>query len=105
MGFFYAFSVCVMPGLNSTGIDTAIGAMQTIRQTVRNPVYFVTFFLTPVAACMLAVLLHQQSFQRASVLVAIAAVIYLLGVILPTASVNDPMNEALSKIGDADYSA
>ena len=53
-GFFYAFSVAVMPGLDAIDARHSIPAMQSINLLVRNPVFFITFFVTPVAALVVA---------------------------------------------------
>ena len=112
-GFFYAFSVCVMGGLDRTEPAAAIAAMQGINEAVRNPVFFVTFFLTPAIALGSAAFLHATGASRSAVLVAVSAAIYLVAVAM-TAIVNVPMNEALALVEPdapdaariwADYSA
>lgn len=100
-GFFYAFSVCVMAGLDAIAPDKAISAMQAINAAVRNPVFFVTFFLTPVAAVGAAVLAFATGDTRAGLFMAAAAGIYVLAAVVPTALVNVPMNEALAAIDPA----
>jgi len=97
-GFFFAFSVCVMAGLNAVPADEAIGAMQAINAAVRNPVFFVTFFLTPVVAGGTSVLAFAAGDARTGFFMAAAAAVYALAAILPTASINVPMNEALAAI-------
>lgn len=100
-GFFYAFSVCVMAGLDAIEPGNAISAMQAINAAVRNPVFFVTFFLTPVVAVGAAVPAFFGGDKRLGFLMAAAAAIYVLAAVLPTATVNVPMNEALAAIDPA----
>jgi len=97
-GFFYGFSVCVMPGLDDTDPQIAISAMQAINTAVRNPVFFVTFFLTPVVSLVSAVLYWKAAQNRVAIIMAAAALAYVAGVIVPTSMVNVPMNEALGLI-------
>ncbi|MEO0385298.1 MAG: anthrone oxygenase family protein [Pseudomonadota bacterium] len=97
-GFFYAFSVCVMPGLNRVAPGTAIEAMQGINEAVRNPVFFVTFFLTPVMAIISALVLWRSGNAAAALWVAGGGLTYLLGALVLTAQINVPMNNALALV-------
>lgn len=97
-GFFYSFSVTVMPGLDRAAPDVAIIAMQQINAAVRNPVFFVTFFLTPVFAGASAVLAWRSGLRGRSLWFALAAVIYLGFALIPTVLINVPMNEALALV-------
>ncbi|MGH1358934.1 MAG: DUF1772 domain-containing protein [Burkholderiaceae bacterium] len=99
-GFFYAFSVSVMPGLDLTEPTVAIPAMQKINEAVRNPVFFGTFFLTPVIAILAALVAWFGGLRSASFWFAMAAVLYCLLGFLPTVVVNVPMNEALALVAD-----
>lgn len=95
-GFFFAYSSSVMLGLDAAGPAHAIPAMQAINLTVRNPVFFVAFFGTPVAALVSAVVFLIARRPMAAALFLIAGSVYFLGALLPTALVNVPMNEALA---------
>ena len=97
-GFFYAYSVDVMRGLDLIAPHEAIHAMQAINSAVRNPVFFVTFFLTPVVALFAAGILFSDGARPAAVLMAASALLYLAGAFLPTVLVNVPMNEALAEL-------
>lgn len=97
-GFFYAFSVCVMPGLDRIGPNAAIKAMQGINEAVQNPVFFITFFLTPVAAAISALVLWRSGSTAAAFWVAGGGLTCLLGALLLTAQVNVPMNNALALV-------
>lgn len=97
-GFFYAFSVTVMPGLDLAAPAVSIEAMQVVNIAVRNSVFFVTFFLTPVFALGLALLMWFKSYRRAAMLMAIASVVYLAGGLILTMQIHVPMNEALAVV-------
>ncbi|MBO6676077.1 MAG: DUF1772 domain-containing protein [Rhizobiales bacterium] len=100
-GFFYAFSVCVMPGLDRIAPSAAIEAMQGINQAVQNPVFFVTFFLTPVSAAISALVLWRYGNTVAALWVVGGGLTYLLGALLLTALINVPMNNALASVDPA----
>ena len=96
-GFFYAFSVCVIRGLDRIEATSAVSAMKSINAVVLNPVFFITFFLTPIVH-LASAYFARQSTPNSSLLFVMAAVIYTLGALLPTILVNVPMNEELAKI-------
>lgn len=100
-GFFYAFSVCVMPGLDRISPNAAIEAMQGINEAVQNPVFFITFFLTPVAAAISAVVLWRSGSLAAALWMAGGGLTYLLGAFLLTAQINVPMNNAFALVDSA----
>lgn len=97
-GFFYAYSVSVMPGLNDTPPDAAITAMQGINRAVRNPIFFTSFFLTPLFSLIAGVVLYRWDFRNSSVYLLLATLVYSAGVLLPTGAVNVPMNNALALV-------
>lgn len=100
-GFFYAFSVCVMPGLNQITSGGAIEAMQAINEAVQNPVFFITFFLPPLITLGCALALWVTGAHSTAIVMATAAMVYLVGVVAVTASINVPMNNALALIDPA----
>lgn len=95
-GFFYAFSVCVMPGLDRIPPSAAIGAMQSINEAVQNPIFFITFFISPIAAAISALVLWRSGNTGAALWVAGGGLTYLLGAFLLTVQINVPMNNALA---------
>lgn len=96
-GFFYAWVCSTMWGLDAADPRVAIAAMQEMNASVRNPVFFLSFFVTPVAWGVTALLAWQATLRRAAVLFAIAGLVYLFGALLLTAFINVPMNEALGQ--------
>ncbi|WBU57928.1 DUF1772 domain-containing protein [Paracoccus sediminicola] len=100
-GFFYAWICSTMWGLDAADPRNALAAMQAMNASVRNAVFFPSFFLTPVALGAVAALLLPT--QRAPAMCfGAAAVIYLCGGLVLTMTVNVPMNEALARIAVPD---
>ena len=97
-GFFYAWVCSTMWGLDAGSPSVAIPAMQAMNASVRNPVFFPAFFLTPVVLAITAAALIYTKQPAAGWLFGIAAVVYGLGCFAVTALVNVPMNEALALV-------
>lgn len=96
-GFYYAFSVCVIPGLVAAGEPAvAARAMQAINAAVRNYAFFVSFFGPIPFTALLAFACWWRREHRAALLFAFTAALYVFGILLPTMLVNVPMNEALA---------
>lgn len=95
-GVFFTFSSFAMPGLDQTTPAAAIEAMQGINRAVRNPSFFVPFFLTPVFAGILAALAWATGRKFAALGLGAGAVIYLFGGFLLTVGYHIPMNEELA---------
>jgi uncharacterized membrane protein len=98
-GFFFAFSVCVMAGLDLGGGAIAVPAMQGINRAVRNPVFFVAYVGPAVVGAIAALLSFRSGQRSAGWCLAAAAGVYAIGVLLPTSAVNVPMNNALAALG------
>ena len=96
-GFFYAWVCSTMWGLDATDPRTAIEAMQAMNASVRNPVFFTAFFLTPAFLGLTAVIGLLARQKRPALLLGLAAALYFTGAFLVTALVNVPMNEALGQ--------
>lgn len=95
-GFFYAYSVSVMRGLDTATPQQAIGAMQGINATIRNAWFAPAFFGTPILAATSGALFFWLKQRRAASAMTIAALVYVLGAFVPTFAVNVPMNDALA---------
>lgn len=94
-GFFYAYSVSVMRGLDNLPEIQAIHTMQLLNQGTRNGVFLFTFMFTPIIAFGCAVALYFLKERVAGILLLLAAAIYFMGSMLPTVNVNVPLNQAL----------
>ena len=104
-GFFWSFSVVVMPGLGLSDTATAVAAMQDINAAVRNPLFAAGFFGAALIAAALVVqsLMARRSaspVQTGAVQTG-AGVLYLCGVLAVTVLGNVPMNEALAVVDPA----
>ena len=94
-GFFFAFSVLVMPGLDATNPLVALPAMQSINGAVDSQPFEFGFFG---AAALAAVALVVGVLRRdglTSYLAMVAGAIYLVGTFLVTVVFNVPLNDDL----------
>ncbi len=91
-GFFYAYSVSVMRGLDATEPLAAALAMRNINALIQTPVFFFGFFGALVFPLVAAFLV-----TRPVMLLALAgAIVYGLGTFAVTMAINVPMNDALA---------
>lgn len=97
-GFFYAWVCSTMWGLDAADPALAIGAMQAMNASVRNVVFAPVFFGTPFVLIATAMLARLSRMKAASLIFAIAGLLYLFGGIILTMTVNVPMNEALAAV-------
>ena len=97
-GFFYAWICSTMWGLDAADPRIAIAAMQAMNASVRNIVFAPAFFGTPVALILTAALAHAARRGLAARLFFLAGMLYLLGGLILTITVNVPMNEALGAL-------
>lgn len=99
-GFVFAFATVVMPGLAKLGNKGFIRGFQVIDGVIQNgqPVFGLIWIGSAVSITLTGVLatLQLDGFERA-VLVA-SAVVYLVGVQLPTFRINVPLNNALQAL-------
>ncbi len=94
-GFFFAFSVTVMLGLDRVAPTVAVEAMNAINTAVRNPAFASAFF-GPVIIGPLAALMSWESGKRnAAMIFLVSWIAYVSGCFLVTAKVNVPMNREL----------
>jgi uncharacterized membrane protein len=96
-GFFYTWSIAVMPGLDGAAPEVAIGAMQAINAAIRTPEFAFAFF----GALLLPLLAGALLRGRARLLAWTSAAVYGAGVIAVTFAVNMPLNEALATVTPA----
>lgn len=87
-----------MWGLDNAEPGVAIAAMQAMNASVRNPVFFPAFFLTPLVAAWAAVLALSGGRRAAAGLLGTACVVYLVGGLGLTLTGNVPMNEGLAAV-------
>jgi len=91
-GFFFAFSILVMPSFARLPAPQAIAAMNTINVVVLNPWFFTGFFGTALTSIAIALLFFTSTLALAG------ALVYLFGTIGVTMAFNVPLNNALAKV-------
>ena len=97
-GFFFAWVCSTMWGLDAADPNTAIAAMQAMNASVRNWVFAPAFFGTPVLLMFTALAALRFGERRAAAGFALAGLLYVLGAMVPTMTVNVPLNEALALV-------
>jgi uncharacterized membrane protein len=102
-GFFWSFSVVVMDGLRLLPPLEGMRAMQAINAVVRNPLFGVGFFGTPVlCALVLLALVLPGGRGVGGIVAASGAAIYLALAFVVTFAKNIPLNEALAAATSAE---
>lgn len=97
-GFFYAWVCSTMWAFDMLDPRTAMDAMQTVNENVRNPVFFLGFMLTPVVGLLAAWVLYAVRERRAALWFGAAALVYFAGGMMLTMLVNVPLNEELGAL-------
>jgi uncharacterized membrane protein len=99
-GFLFAFAAVVMPGIGSMDDGGFIRAFQVIDRVIqKNQPLFTVVWAGSVGALGVATALGVQNVTGTDRLILIgAALIYVLGVQLPTVTINVPLNNQLQKI-------
>lgn len=98
-GFVFAFTIVVMPGLKTLGDDDFLRAFKAIDRVIQNnqPI-FIVVWVGSVVALAAALFLGIGQLDRLDRLLLIgSAALYLLGVQLPTATINVPLNNQLQR--------
>lgn len=99
-GFFFAWQVSTIGGLNTIAPGVAIEAMQAMNASVRNPAFAVMYFGTPVVLALSA--LDALMWNRTVALILGAALLaHLGGIVFTTAWINVPLNMALANADPA----
>ncbi|MCF3648153.1 DUF1772 domain-containing protein [Synoicihabitans lomoniglobus] len=98
-GFLFAFAVVVMPGIRTLGDHDFLQAFKSVDRVIQqNQPVFMLVWVGSVLALAVAVwwgVVRLEGIDR--MLLVGAAVVYLLGVQGPTATVNVPLNNALQQ--------
>lgn len=97
-GFFFAWVCSTMWGLDSADPRVAIEAMQAMNASVRNPVFALAFFGTPVFLAAAASVAWLVQARRAALYIGLACALYLAGGLALTMMANVPLNEALAAV-------
>ncbi len=99
-GFLFAFALVVMPGIRSLNDREFIRAFQVMDGVIQNnqPIFVLVWVGSVVALVTSAVLGIGQLDGGGRLLIIFAALAYLLGVQLPTFTINVPLNNKLQTL-------
>ncbi len=99
-GFLFAFALVVMPGIRSLNDREFIRAFQVIDGVIQNnqPIFMLVWVGSVVALVTSAVLGIGQLDGAGRLLIIFATLAYLLGVQLPTVTINIPLNNKLQTL-------
>lgn len=99
-GFLFAFAIVVMPGIRSLNDREFIRVFQVIDRVIQNnqPVFMLVWLGSVVALLVSAVLGFGQLDGAGRLLIILATLAYLLGVQLPTVTINVPLNNQLQTL-------
>jgi uncharacterized membrane protein len=97
-GFFYTFSILIMPALATADGGTAILAMQKINLSVRTVLFAFAFFGAPVLALLAALAAGLAGHCSAAGLALASGLLQIGAVFAVTMMVNVPLNEALAPV-------
>ena len=99
-GFLFAFAIVTMPGIRSLDDREFIRAFQVMDRVIQNnqPIFVLVWVGSVVALVTSAVLGIGQLDEAGRLLIIFAALAYLLGVQLPTVTMNIPLNNTLQTL-------
>jgi len=99
-GFLFAFAIVAMPGIRDLNDREFIRAFQVMDRVIQNnqPIFMLVWIgsVVTLAASFLLGMGQLEGMER--LLIIIAALAYLLGVQLPTATINIPLNKRLQDL-------
>lgn len=99
-GFVFAFAVVVMPGIANLGDGEFLRAFQTMDRVIQNsqPLFMLVWMGSVIALLAAAALGFGQLDGTGRLLIIVAALVYLLGVQLPTVTINVPLNNTVQTL-------
>jgi len=99
-GLLFVFALVVMPGIRSLNDREFIRAFQVMDRVIQNkqPIFVLVWVGSVVALVTSAVLGIGQLDGAGRLLIIFAALAYLLGVQLPTVTINIPLNNKLQTL-------
>ena len=99
-GFLFAFAVVTMPGIRSLNDREFIRTFQVMDRVIQNnqPIFMLVWVGSVVTLAISAVLGFGQLDGAGRLLIIFAALVYLLGVQLPTITINIPLNNKLQTL-------
>ena len=100
-GIFYAFSSFVMAAFARLPAEQGIAAMNSINVAVINPWFMAVFMGKPVLCVIIAIMVLLRWSEPGSLLIILAAVIYIVGSFGVTMFFKVPLNDALAAAAPA----
>jgi len=99
-GLLFTFAIVVMPGVGKLDDNGFIRSFQVIDRVLQNnqPVFLFVWVGSVVGMMAAAVLVFLKLGGTDRVIMLAAALVYLLGVQLPTVTINIPMNNELQSL-------
>ena len=99
-GFVFAFAVVVMPGIGNLGDGAFLRAFQVMDRVIQNnqPVFLLVWAGSVIALLASAALGFGQLDGTGRRLMVGAVLVYLLGVQLPTVTINVPLNNRVQTL-------
>ena len=103
-GFVFAFAVVVMPGIRSLSDGEFLRAFQAMDRVIQNnhPVFMLVWVGSVIALLASTALGLGQLDGADRALAIVAVLVYLIGVQLPTALINIPLNNTVQPLAIAD---
>lgn len=96
-GLFFTYSNSVMGGLARLPVAQGVAAMNHINVVILNPLFLTIFMGTAVLALLLAIASVVGMTPRPGWIL-LGAVLYIVGNIIITSTINVPMNNALAAV-------
>lgn len=103
-GFFYAWSVSVIPGTKRIGESAYLETMQSINRAILNPAFFLIFFGT-IIFLIIGSAYQLNAGNTTFWFMLMASLVYLLGTIGVTGLGNVPLNNKLDALNLDDLSS
>jgi uncharacterized membrane protein len=99
-GFLFAFAIVIMPGIKGLDDGGFIRAFQVIDGVIQKgqPLFLLVWLGSTLVLIAAAVLGHWSLGPSDRPLMVVATLIYLLGVQLPTMTINIPLNNRLQRL-------
>jgi uncharacterized membrane protein len=99
-GFLFAFAVVVMPGINKLNNKEFIKTFQVIDRIIQNgqPIFMIVWIGSIIVIIIAGIISVTQLNGISLILMIVSVLFYLLGVQLPTALINVPLNNKLQTV-------
>ena len=99
-GFVFAFAVVVMPGIGKLGDGEFLRAFQVMDRVIQSnqPLFIFVWMGSVIALLAAAAIGFGQLDGTGRLLIIVAVLVYLLGVQVPTVTINVPLNNTVQAL-------